>query len=319
MLLLSISKKNPALSKAEVKALYPIVLEQHEDSIIVTGRSRRYRRLAFTKAAYNILFACRQKEIISMIQTHHWNRVIRESYNVEADKEERSIQTAIWKRVSNPCVALKNPEIIIHFFFRGDTVYATKRLWKNDNLFMHRKAHTRPGFYPASLDPQLARCLVNLGGISCTIVDPFCGTGGILIEAALLGHRCYGYDIDTKMLEKCRQNIMHYTLQKNVQLNESDATHFYKRCGAIVTEPPFGKNTKTQQLETLYFDFLVNARRSTKKIVITFPHWVAWGNIVKKSGWKIVHCFDWYVHKSMTRKIVVLETVLSTGVFTSGY
>jgi len=53
--------------------------------------------------------------------------------------------------------------------------------------FGKRKPHMRPGFHPSSLNPKLARAFVNLTGIrKGTIVDMFCGTGGILIEAGLI-------------------------------------------------------------------------------------------------------------------------------------
>jgi len=51
-----------------------------------------------------------------------------------------------------------------------------------------RTAPKRPYFKPISLDPRLARAMAN---IACPeegkILDPFCGTGGILLEAAAIG------------------------------------------------------------------------------------------------------------------------------------
>lgn len=40
-----------------------------------------------------------------------------------------------------------------------------------------------------------------------TVLDPFCGTGVILQEAALLGHDTYGTDLSDKMIDYSRQNM----------------------------------------------------------------------------------------------------------------
>ena len=50
-------------------------------------------------------------------------------------------------------------------------------------------ANKRPFFRPVSLEPRLARAAVNIaaGVDEGYVVDPMCGTGGILIESALTG------------------------------------------------------------------------------------------------------------------------------------
>ncbi|GIQ99269.1 MAG: hypothetical protein CM15mP6_2860 [Methanobacteriota archaeon] len=58
----------------------------------------------------------------------------------------------------------------------------------------------RPFFKPVTLDPRLARLMVSLsfsGGPPSMIVDPFCGTGGIAIEASLLGLEVLASDLDS--------------------------------------------------------------------------------------------------------------------------
>ncbi len=44
------------------------------------------------------------------------------------------------------------------------------------------------------MSPKLARCMVNLTGVkeNDLVLDPFCGTGGILIEAGIMGARVIG-------------------------------------------------------------------------------------------------------------------------------
>src|SRR5687767_4524230 len=51
--------------------------------------------------------------------------------------------------------------------------------------------------YVAAINPPLARKLIDTyipnGG---TILDPFCGGGGVLVESILSGHNCAGFDIN---------------------------------------------------------------------------------------------------------------------------
>ena len=62
-------------------------------------------------------------------------------------------------------------------------------------------------------------------------------------------------------------------------------------CGALIKsgyfcgpELPFGKNTKSQDLLLLYSRFLENAKKSTAKIVVSFPHFVDYKTICRKTA-----------------------------------
>ena len=62
------------------------------------------------------------------------------------------------------------------------------------------------------LPPKLALMMVNLSGISGQaptgrILDPFCGTGVVLQEAALLGFDVYGTDLSEKMVDYSQANM----------------------------------------------------------------------------------------------------------------
>lgn len=60
------------------------------------------------------------------------------------------------------------------------------------------------------LPPKLAQILINLcGGLSpkSRILDPFCGTGVLLQEAALMDYTPYGTDISERMVEYSRRNL----------------------------------------------------------------------------------------------------------------
>lgn len=60
------------------------------------------------------------------------------------------------------------------------------------------------------LPPKLAQILINLCGMlpaKSVVLDPFCGTGVVLQEAALMGYQPYGTDINERMVEYAERNL----------------------------------------------------------------------------------------------------------------
>ncbi len=56
--------------------------------------------------------------------------------------------------------------------------------------------------YPARLHPLTARGLIaGLSGVGDTVLDPFCGSGTVLVEARALGRRAWGSDLNPLAVE----------------------------------------------------------------------------------------------------------------------
>lgn len=98
-----------------------------------------------------------------------------------------------------------------------------------------------------SLSPRLARTLVNISALSPgkTLLDPFCGTGSILMEAALQGLNCIGVDISRDRIARATENLSWVTTGRptpSVTLTVGDSKELHKlihkgAVDAIVTEP----------------------------------------------------------------------------------
>ena len=51
--------------------------------------------------------------------------------------------------------------------------------------------------YPAGMIPQIARRLIEkYSNRDDVVLDPFCGSGGVLVEATLLDRKSFGIDIN---------------------------------------------------------------------------------------------------------------------------
>ena len=102
------------------------------------------------------------------------------------------------------------------------------------------------------LPPKLAQIMINLAQSNeetapHRILDPFCGTGVLLQEAALLGHAVYGTDLSEKMIRYSRDNLNwlqdKYHLTFDWYLHEGDATDtkWQQPVDAVVAETYLGQ------------------------------------------------------------------------------
>ena len=113
------------------------------------------------------------------------------------------------------------------------------------------------------LPPKLAQMMINLVGskwemvdnsnstttrhLPATVLDPFCGTGVILQEAALMGYSVYGTDLAPKMVDFTGQNLdwlnNTHRVEVNSRLEQGDATdHVWRQpIDAVVCESYLGQ------------------------------------------------------------------------------
>jgi tRNA (guanine10-N2)-dimethyltransferase len=191
------------------------------------------------------------------------------------------------------------PKREIRILEGGEKVYLCEKLFDVDRRsFERRRPKYREYSPPTSMHPRLARCMVNLAGNGegKTLLDPFCGSGGILIEGALTGWRVIGSDIDPRALEGCRRNLDQLGLEAELRLSDISCLDL-KRVEAIVTDPPYGRSSSTRgkRPEELYRSLLSLAEEIADKLVVIFPH-----PIELREG---VSIDPVRVHRSLTRYV----------------
>lgn len=212
-------------------------------------------------------------------------------------------------------VDLENPDVELRFLISNDKIYVgCKQVEIDRSQFEHRKVQHRPFFSPISLHPRIARALVNLScvPIDGVLFDPFCGTGGILLEAGLIGVRVIGSDIEEKMIEGCRETLFFYDV-KDFELFVSDVGNikrYVSDVDAVVTDFPYGKSTTTRG-ETI-FDLSVRAFSSISSVLKDGGRAVVGlsdhGLIsVGEKYLSLVDVFEFRVHRSLTRFFAVFE------------
>ncbi len=301
-----------ALATAEVLALAnPSQATRFGDILLIDADEKPYHeRLAMSRSCHEFLFACHVTELEGKMDAFPWQKYYKTNFklDVHAPIPPQKLAGIIWRNLKNPKVNLEKPVTRFELFFNGTFVIAGKRLATIDpKPFFERRPHLRPAMHPSGMQPRLARALVNLTGAwKGTITDPFCGAGGILIEVAHSGLNAVGYDILPEMVEMAQENFAKYKLK--AKLSVADATKLTKSMDYVVTDFPYGRNTKKQDLNKLYLAFLMKLKKLLqKRAVIVFPHFVNHLTLIRKSKLTIVGEFTNYVHGTLTRKIVVVE------------
>lgn len=188
---------------------------------------------------------------------------------------------SIWKKTSKK-VNLNNPEHEFHEFPH----YNTKLVWQRSDA-TQRKSHNRKHNHPTSMHPDLARTMVNLANTN-KIYDPFCGAGGILLEAKLLNKKYSGTDIDPLQVKRANENLE----SNNVTCSNAFNNHWPK---IIVTDLPYGKNS---QMQKDFYKLFFEKVKTCKKAIIGLPSNM---NTPKTSFETSI-----YLHKSLSKKIIIL-------------
>jgi tRNA G10 N-methylase Trm11 len=146
------------------------------------------------------------------------------------------------------------------------------------------------------LPPKLSQIMINFSEPEPddTIVDPFCGSGGLLMEASLMGYKSAGSDLSEEMIQCSKTNsewfAENFKDSKPIQIEEAqDATikKYNYDSYSVVTEGFLGQNflsrpTKhliKEQLPALkglylkFFNNLLEQSTQPNSICVCMPFW----------------------------------------------
>lgn len=177
-----------------------------------------------------------------------------------------------------------------------------------------RSVRHRPYSMPVSIHPKLARAMVNLTRVppGGSIFDPFVGTGGIAIEAALMGYDVSGSDFDPRMVDGSRENLAAMGLEARLEVADVRTLdpRAWDHVDAVVTDPPYGRSTRveghgpTEVLDGLY-RVACGALLPGGRLVVCLPSvdMLPGGG----RGLEVVSVHPIRVHRSLTRHICVLS------------
>jgi tRNA (guanine10-N2)-dimethyltransferase len=301
---------------------------------IATGlRPDRVRTLAYTHAASELLGRAdadvdSAKTLLSAASIDLEGTIavrardVRGTAGVSTREAERELGSVLVER--GFAVDLDAPDHLLRAVFAGDECFLGWLVAESERDFGDRKPTDRPFFQPGSMDPLDARALANIAGAGpgATILDPMCGTGGVLIEAGLVGASVVGVDAQRKMVKGARENLQAYldrerdTAARTTPGGEAtvvrgDATRLPLRddvVDGVVFDAPYGRQSKIERhsLADLVGGALAEARRVAPRAVVVGDR--SWEGAAHEADWHVETVFERRVHRSLVRYVHVLTT-----------
>lgn len=125
-------------------------------------------------------------------------------------RDAKRPNVALWPQSIARHSLLTPPNAEILALLMEHTIYLAKTGAVYDSSLQQYRDETRP-FMSAeiSTSPKICRTLLTLAGArpGDIVLDPFCGTGTLLMEAAILGMKCVGIDIEQAMVQGASKNL----------------------------------------------------------------------------------------------------------------
>ncbi|MFB6091270.1 MAG: THUMP domain-containing protein [Halobellus sp.] len=255
-------------------------------------------------------------------------RNVRATTEVSTAEAERELGGVLVDRGFD--VDLDDPDHVLRVCFAGDVCLVGWAVAEREAGFGSRTPTDRPFFQPGSMAPMDARAYVNLAAghalPDATVVDPMCGTGGLLIEVGLVGARAVGADAQSKMAAGAAENLAHYLDDADngadadaisasdanpdwdvVRGDATDLPFDDDAADGVVFDAPYGRQSKIagHELEDLVAGALAEAARIAPSCVLVADR--SWTDAAEAAGWAVADRFERRVHRSLVRHVHVLE------------
>ena len=297
-----VGKKLQSLAKAELISLFKTykassIQYDHLSSVVRAKGSEEIERIA-NRTVLTKFFAEEIEE------DEYQKRFHGKTFSCIVDgTDKKNVLEVLVKKIKERAsvkVCLNNPDLQVIVYPKENLVGI--KIKQQTINWLSRRPSLRKYFHPSALDPRLCRIMVNLARVreNDLILDPFCGTGGILLEAQRMGIRTIGLDVVRKMCGGAKQNGV-----EEVVRSDSLKIPIKKSAHAIVTDIPYGSSTHLSQKITSYklvSDLISRKIYSAKRIVVMCKD----SDLENISNAKLgceTYCYR--QHKSLTRCIVV--------------
>lgn len=319
-LLFELSGENPTLPYAEIECVATVINTRPQVAVAECLVPAAVRRLAMTHVVLEYLGECAPditsfRHLLSDLSITTDQsfagraKLIHDGCKEKNPCSQREFERLIGTMIAGP-VQLINPVEEYRAILSQDRCYFGRVLFRIDRgAYNERNPGKREFFHPGVMMPRMARTLVNLSCAEAgtTMLDPFCGTGGILIEAEMLGLHAVGSDFDPAMIRGSTENV------KRSDLLLADTTRLPVKdgsVGAVVTDFPYGQSVcikKADTMERLYHDALEECNRilipGRRAIVVTHRDI----SEIAKQHMTVLQHHTQRVHKSLTRHVLVLR------------
>ena len=155
----------------------------------------------------------------------------------------------------------------------------------------------------SSLPSRLCRAIVNLAVKPGDVVlNPCCGTGSFLLEAATLGTEAFGIDHNPKMVWMSLKNLAHFGYAASVE--QGEAKTWERRGDVLLADLPYDRNCKTTEanVREIIESAVLLAPRTVFIAEIDLTTWLKEAEYSQISVYKVPKTprFTRYIHDAQT-------------------
>ena len=233
---------------------------------------------------------------------------------VPTNKIEGAIGAIINKRWERAKVNLTAPEVEFVLEICFGKIFLGINYLGIINKESVTRAFDRAIFRPGTMRTTFAKVIVNLSGAKRgeMLIDPFCGVGGIIIEAEKMGLHSIGVEIDRLIARGAAKNLQ----ESGIGLSEivkGTALNLPVRAMenyVIATDPPYDRavipvgekgRTTSKKLFEQFLEEVQTWEIRPKRIGVAVPKEFNLPLLAEKYGYKLVMSSYQQVHGSLTR------------------
>lgn len=256
------------LCRLEMRSLFKI---NPEKKYFMTDVDFDINRSVFIKYKINILAESDEFDAlvnnVENFKLHKENYKVK-YYDIDDDvkvefNEKHRLEGIVGEKIEGS-VDVYNPNIT-YAISKIDGKWIFGEYIKNSGEW-HKHEH-KPVYYCNALPVRIARSMLNIGledSVNKKVVDPCCGVGTVLLEAATMGVNIEGYDLNDKVVENAIKNIEFFGY--NIKVENKDISNINNKYDLAIIDLPYGILSITSHEEIMHI--LNSATKITKEAVI---------------------------------------------------
>jgi tRNA (guanine10-N2)-dimethyltransferase len=321
-LMVELSGEHPTLPRAELAAVLDVA----------GGRILETDGVVATVEAPDAAFLASRLALAHTVSEHWWSGPLdalvpalagrdlagasfrvraRRVEGARADAPAASIERELGAALKGARVDLDAPDVDVRVLVTEGSAHAGRLVADVDRgAFDTRHVKHRAHFAPVSLHPRYARTLVNLARVKASerVADPFVGTGGLVIEAGLVGAAVLASDLDPRMVAGTRETLARFGVRHAVvetrDVGELPEMAAPAGVDVVLSDPPYGRSSTTnrESMDDLYERFFASAHEALRpggRLAVIFPSEALRARAAKR--FQPIEAHDQKVHRSMTR------------------